>query len=60
MANKRLYAACKQWVKDEAESFATPATLAEVWHKATRPDENGRRFRRYVLHNYDLYLEFEA
>lgn len=52
-----LYNACKQWVRDEAECFAEPATLAQVWHRAVQQNENGRTFRRYVLHNYDLYLE---
>ena len=49
-----LYNACKQWVRDEAESFAEPATLAQVWHKAVQQDENGRTFRKYVLRNYEL------
>lgn len=48
---KQLYEACKFWRDTEAERFSQPATLAEIWRKATKEDKmgNAARFRRYVL-----------
>ena len=54
-----LYKACKQWAKDEAESYAEPANLAQVWHRAVQQDSNGRTFRRHVIHNYETTLAWE-
>lgn len=51
-----LYKACKQWARDEAECYAEPANLAQVWNRAIQQDNNGRIFRRHVLHNYEITL----
>lgn len=55
-----LYKACKQWVRDEAKCCAEPANLAQVWQRAVQQDQNGRIFRKHVLHNYELELEYAA
>lgn len=55
-----LYRACKQWAMDEAKSYAEPANLVQVWNRAVQQDVNGRTFRRHVLHNYELELEYAA
>jgi len=55
-----LYRACKQWANEEARCYAEPANLAQVWHRAVQQDQNGRTFRRLVLRNYKLALEYEA
>lgn len=54
-----LYKACKQWAKDEAESYTNPANLAQVWNRAVQQDSNGRTFRKYVIHNYKTTLAEE-
>ena len=54
---KLLYKACKLWAEEEAKSVPAP-TLAEIWNRAVEQDENGARFRRYVLRSYKLFLEF--
>lgn len=51
-----LYKACKQWARDEAKCYAEPANLAQVWHRAVQQDQNGRTFRKNVLHNYEVAL----
>lgn len=51
-----LYKACKQWAEDEAEIYAEPASMAQVWDRAVRQDVNGQTFRKYVLRNYEIAL----
>lgn len=55
---KKLYEACKCWRDGEVEQFTEPATLAEIWSKATKEDKmgNAATFRKYVLHNYEVEL----
>ena len=57
-APQKLYEACKCRRDEEAEYFAEPATLAEIWSRATKEDKmgNAARFRKYVLLHYEVEL----
>lgn len=57
---KLLYEACKCWRDEDAMTCSDPATLAEVWDRATIDDKmgSGRRFMWFVLRNFKLAQEY--
>lgn len=54
---KLLYLACKNWRDEESNCIPRP-NLASIWNRAVSQDDNGRRFRKHALWNYELALKY--